>query len=251
MSIQFDFTNRAAVVTGGAQGIGRAVAERLLEGGAAVALWDSDAALVEATAAALSARGTVAAFAVDVSDEHQVEAAKARTLSRFGGVDILVNNAGVAGVNAKVADYPIDEWDRVIRINLRSQFLCCRAFVGDMVARDYGRIANVASIAGKEGNPTASSYSASKAAVIALTKSLAKETAGANVSVNAIAPVTANTRILEQVSQAHIDYMLAKIPRGRFVTVEEISATIGFMVSEECSFTTGFTFDISGGRATY
>ena len=251
MPITFDFSNRVAVITGGAQGIGRAVAERLIDGGSAVALWDQDKALVEATAGELSARGKVVALAVDVSDETQVNSAKAETLSALGSVDILVNNAGVAGLNANVADYPVDEWDRVMRINLRSQFLCCRAFVGDMVVRDYGRIANVASIAGKEGNPTASSYSASKAGVIALTKSLAKETAGSNISVNAITPVTANTRILEQVSQAHIDYMLSKIPRGRFVTVEEIAATIAFMVSDECSFTTGFTFDISGGRATY
>jgi 2-dehydro-3-deoxy-L-rhamnonate dehydrogenase (NAD+) len=163
----------------------------------------------------------------------------------------LVNNAGVAGQNVNVADYPIAEWDRVIRINLRSQFICCRAFVGGMVERNYGRIANIASIAGKEGNPTASAYSASKAGVIALTKSLAKETAGSNVSVNAIAPVTAGTRLLEQVAPAHIDYMLGKIPRGRFVTVDEIASMVAFMVSEECSFTTGATFDISGGRATY
>ncbi len=251
MPIQFDFANRVAVVTGGAQGIGRAVAERLLDGKAAVALWDRDRKLVEATAGELAGHGKVIALAVDVADEHQVDAAKAETLAQLGPVDILVNNAGVAGLNANVADYPIDEWDRVIRVNLRSQFLCCRAFVGDMIARDYGRIANVASIAGKEGNPTASSYSASKAAVIALTKSLAKETAGNNISVNAIAPATAATRILDQVSDAHIAYMLSKIPRGRFVAVEEIAATIAFMVSEECSFTTGFTFDISGGRATY
>jgi 2-dehydro-3-deoxy-L-rhamnonate dehydrogenase (NAD+) len=249
--IQFDFANRTAVVTGGAQGIGRAVAERLLDGGAAVALWDRDKVLAEAAAGELAARGKVVALAVDVSDEGQVDTAKAETIDALGRVDILVNNAGVAGLNANVADYPIDEWDRVIRINLRSQFLCCRAFVGDMVKRNYGRIANIASIAGKEGNPTASAYSASKAGVIALTKSLAKETAGNNISVNAITPVTANTRILEQVSQTHIDYMLSKIPRGRFVTVAEIAATVAFMVSEECSFTTGFTFDISGGRATY
>ena len=251
MPIKFDFSGRTAVITGGAQGIGRAVAERLLEGGAAVALWDRDQSLVEQTAQELASRGKVIALSADVSAEGDVDAAKAETVEALGPVDILVNNAGVAGLNANVADYPIDEWDRVIRINLRSQFLCCRAFVGDMSARNYGRIANIASIAGKEGNPTASAYSASKAAVIALTKSLAKETAGQNVSVNAITPVTANTRILEQVSQKHIDYMLAKIPRGRFVTVEEIAATVAFMVSDECSFTTGFTFDISGGRATY
>jgi 2-dehydro-3-deoxy-L-rhamnonate dehydrogenase (NAD+) len=249
--IKFDFSGRAAVVTGGAQGIGRAVVERLIDSGAVAAIWDQDGALAAKTAGELSERGKVIALAVDVSDEKQVDKAKADTVSRLGEVDILVNNAGVAGPNANVADYPVEEWDRVIRINLRSQFLCCRAFVGGMVARNYGRIANIASIAGKEGNPTSSPYSASKAGVIALTKSLAKETAGNNISVNAIAPVTADTRILDQVTQAHIDYMLAKIPRGRFVTVEEISATVAFMVSEECSFTTGFTFDISGGRATY
>jgi 3-oxoacyl-[acyl-carrier protein] reductase len=251
LPIQFDFSGRVAVITGGAQGIGRAAAERLIDGGAAVALWDRDTALTESTAKELSSRGKAIALTVDVSREADIDAAKTATVSQLGEVDILVNNAGVAGLNANVADYPIDEWDRVIAINLRSQFLCCRAFVGGMVARNYGRIANVASIAGKEGNPTASPYSASKAGVIALTKSLAKETATSNISVNAIAPVTAATRILEQVSQAHIDYMLGKIPRGRFVTVEEISAMIAFMVSEECSFTTGATFDISGGRATY
>jgi len=251
LPIKFDFSGRTAVVTGGAQGIGRAVAERLVDGGAAVALWDRDGDLAEATAKELSARGNVLALAVDVASETAIEDARKATITELAEVDILVNNAGVAGLNANIADYPIDEWDRVIAINLRSQFLCCRAFVGGMVERNYGRIANVASIAGKEGNPTASSYSASKAGVIALTKSLAKETATSNISVNSIAPVTANTRILEQVSQAHIDYMLSKIPRGRFVTVEEISAMIAFMVSEECSFTTGATFDISGGRATY
>ncbi len=251
MPIKYDFTGRVAVVTGGAQGIGRAVVERLVDGGAAVAIWDRDQPLADAAASELAARGKVVAVAVDVGDDKAVDAARAATVSRLGEVDILVNNAGVAGQNVNVADHPVDEWDRVIRINLRSQFLCCRAFVGGMVARNYGRIANIASIAGKEGNPTASAYSASKAGVIALTKSLAKETAGSNISVNSIAPVTANTRILEQVTQAHIDYMLAKIPRGRFVTVEEISAMVAFMVSDECSFTTGATFDISGGRATY
>jgi 3-oxoacyl-[acyl-carrier protein] reductase len=249
--IQFDFSRRAAVVTGGAQGIGRAVAERLLDGGGVVALWDRDKGLAEAAASELAARGKAIAVAVDVSDEAQVETAKAETLSRLGPVDILVNNAGITGPIATVVDYPVADWDRVIAVNLRSQFLCCRAFIGEMVGRNYGRIANVASIAGKEGNPNAAAYSVSKAGVIALTKSLAKETTGYNISVNAIAPVTAKTRILEQMTQAHIDYMLSKIPRGRFVTLEEISATIAFMVSDECSFTTGFTFDASGGRATY
>jgi 3-oxoacyl-[acyl-carrier protein] reductase len=251
VSIRFDFADRVAVVTGGAQGIGRAVVERLLDGGAAVAIWDLDGQLAGAAAKDLGARGKVIAVAADVSSENDVDRAMADTRSRLGEVDILVNSAGVAGQNVTVAEHPIAEWDRVIRINLRSQFLCCRAVLNGMIARNYGRIANIASIAGKEGNPTASAYSASKAGIIAMTKSIAKETAGKNISVNAIAPVTANTRILEQVTQAHIDYMLARIPRGRFVTVEEIATMIAFMVSEECSFTTGFTFDISGGRATY
>jgi 3-oxoacyl-[acyl-carrier protein] reductase len=251
VSIRFDFADRVAVVTGGAQGIGRAVVERLLGGGAAVAIWDLDGQLAGAAAKELGARGKVIAIAADVSNENDVDRAMADTRSRLGDIDILVNSAGVAGQNVTVAEHPIAEWDRVIRINLRSQFLCCRAVLNGMIARNYGRIANIASIAGKEGNPTASAYSASKAGIIAMTKSIAKETAGKNISVNAIAPVTANTRILEQVTQAHIDYMLSRIPRGRFVTVEEIATMIAFMVSEECSFTTGFTFDISGGRATY
>ncbi|MEX2319124.1 MAG: SDR family NAD(P)-dependent oxidoreductase [Bauldia sp.] len=251
MTTRYDFTDRFAVVTGGAQGIGRAVVEVLLSGGAAVAIWDRDKSLADTTAAELASQGTVSAVDVDVADAASVEQAHAETMSRFGRIDILVNNAGVAGLNAKVADYPIEEWDRVIAINLRSQFLCCRQVVPGMIERNYGRICNVASIAGKEGNPTASAYSASKAGVIALTKSLAKEVAEHNISVNAITPAAAKTKIFDQVSEQHIAYMLAKIPRGRFLQVEEAAAMIAFIVSEECSFTTGFTFDISGGRATY
>jgi 3-oxoacyl-[acyl-carrier protein] reductase len=251
MTTQYDFADRFAVVTGGAQGIGRAVVEILLSGGAAVAIWDRDKALADATATELTSQGTVAAVAVDVADAASVETAHAETISRFGRIDILVNNAGVAGLNANVADYPIEEWDRVLAINLRSQFLCCRQVVPGMIERSYGRICNVASIAGKEGNPTASAYSASKAGVIALTKSLAKEVAEHNISVNAITPAAAKTKIFDQVSEQHIAYMLAKIPRGRFLQIEEAAAMIAFIVSEECSFTTGFTFDISGGRATY
>jgi 3-oxoacyl-[acyl-carrier protein] reductase len=251
MTTRYDFSDRAAVVTGGAQGIGRAVVEVLLSGGAAVAIWDRDKSLADATAAELASQGTVSAVAVDVADATSVVQAHAGTISRFGRIDILVNNAGVAGLNATVADYPIEEWDRVIAINLRSQFLCCRQIVPGMIERNYGRICNVASIAGKEGNPTASAYSASKAGVIALTKSLAKEVAEHNISVNAITPAAAKTKIFDQVSEQHIAYMLAKIPRGRFLQVEEAAAMIAFIVSKECSFTTGFTFDISGGRATY
>jgi 3-oxoacyl-[acyl-carrier protein] reductase len=251
MTTKYDFSGRFAVVTGGAQGIGRAAVERLLDGGGAVAIWDRDKALADATVAELKGRGRIVAVAVDVADADSVSQAFAATEKQFGRIDILVNNAGVAGLNAKVADYPIEEWDRVLHINLRSQFLCCRAVIPGMIARNYGRIANVASIAGKEGNPTASAYSASKAGVIALTKSLGKEVAEHNISVNAITPAAAKTKILEQVSEAHIAYMLSKIPRGRLVLVEEIGALIAYMVSEDCSFTTGFTFDISGGRATY
>jgi 3-oxoacyl-[acyl-carrier protein] reductase len=251
MPTRFDFSGRFAVVTGGAQGIGRAVAERLVGDGATVAIWDRDIDLAAATAGELASRGRVLAIATDVADAASVEAARDRTAAEFGRIDILVNNAGVAGTNANVADYSVEEWDRVIAVNLRSQFLCCRAVVPGMIERNYGRIANVASIAGKEGNPTASAYSASKAGVIALTKSLAKETAAHDISVNAIAPAAARTSIFDQVSEQHIAYMLARIPRGRFVEVGEIAAMIAFMVSQECSFTTGFAFDISGGRATY
>jgi len=252
MTITYNYAGRVAVVTGGAQSIGRAVVEKLLAGNAAVAIWDIDEASAHATAGELKAAGTVLSLGVDVSDEQAVNAACAATIERFGRIDILVNNAGVNGLNAKVVDYPADEWDRVLRINLRSQFLTCRAIVPGMIERNYGRIVNVSSIAGKEGNPNASAYSASKAAVIGLTKSLGKELAAYDIAVNAITPVTADTRMVrEQVSKEHLAYMLSKIPRGRTVTVEEIAATIGFMASEECSFTTGFTFDISGGRATY
>jgi NAD(P)-dependent dehydrogenase (short-subunit alcohol dehydrogenase family) len=251
MATRYDFTDRFAVVTGGAQGIGRAVVEVLLSGGASIAIWDRDKALADTTAAELAAKGTVVAVAADVADAASVDRAYDETMTRLGRIDILVNNAGVAGLNAKVADYPVEEWDRVIAINLRSQFLCCRRVIPGMIERNYGRICNVASIAGKEGNPTASAYSASKAGVIALTKSLAKEVAEYNISVNAITPAAARTKIFDQVSEEHIAYMLAKIPRGRFLQVDEAAAMIAFIVSEECSFTTGFAFDISGGRATY
>jgi 3-oxoacyl-[acyl-carrier protein] reductase len=251
MTTRYDFSGRFAVVTGGAQGIGRATVERLLAGGATVAIWDRDKPLADETAAELDRRGSIKAVAADVADAGSVDAAFDETMRAFGRIDILVNNAGVAGQNAKVADYPIEEWDRVIAINLRSQFLCCRRVVPGMIERNYGRICNVASIAGKEGNPTASAYSASKAGVIALTKSLAKEVAEHNISVNALTPAAAKTKIFDQVSEQHIAYMLAKIPRGRFLYVEEAAAMIAFIVSEDCTFTTGFTFDISGGRATY
>jgi 2-dehydro-3-deoxy-L-rhamnonate dehydrogenase (NAD+) len=251
MPITYDFTGRFAVVTGGAQGFGRAVAERLLAGGGAVAIWDNDADLARETAAALAAAGKVIALGVDVADYAAVEHAHAETDRAFGRIDILVNNAGVAGLNAKVWEYPLDEWNRVLTINLTGQFNCLRAVIPGMIERNFGRVANVASIAGKEGNPNASAYSASKAGVIALTKSIAKEVADRNISVNAITPAAARTRIFDQITEEHIQYMLSKIPRGRFVTVDEVADMIAFMVSDACSFTTGAVFDISGGRATY
>lgn len=251
MANQYDFTNRSAVVTGGAQGIGRAVVERLLAGGAEVAIWDRDADLAAATAAELEDQGSVISVGVDVGDFASVDVAFKTTEAAFGKIDILVNSAGIAGDPARLWDYTPDHWDHVLRVNLSGQFHCCKAVIPGMIARNYGRIANIASVAGKEGNPNAAAYSASKAGVIGMTKSLGKETAEHNISVNAIAPAVAKTKILDQVNQDHIDYMLAKIPRGRLVLVEEVAATIAFMVSDDCSFTTGFTFDISGGRATY
>jgi 3-oxoacyl-[acyl-carrier protein] reductase len=251
MSNTIDLAGRNAVVTGGAQGIGRAIAERFLDSGAGVAIWDRDLALAQKTAAELASRGRVAAVAVDVTKYPDVERAREQTLKEFGRVDILVNNAGVAGQNTTTWEYPVEEWRRVLSINLDSQFYCCKALVPGMIAQNYGRIVNIASIAGKEGNPNAPAYSASKAGVIALTKSLAKETANKDISVNCITPAAAKTAIFDQMTQSHIDFMLSKIPRGRFVTVAEIAGLAAFCASAECSFTTGAVFDISGGRATY
>ena len=249
---QIDLEGRRAAVTGGAQGIGRATAERLLASGAAVALWDRDAAELEQARAALSAQGAVAAVETDVTDPESVAAAVARSREALGGeIDVLVNNAGIAGAVATTWDYDVAEWQRVLDIDLTGVFLCCRAVVPGMIAGGYGRIVNVASIAGKEGNPGACAYSAAKAGVIALTKSLGKELAEHDIAVNCITPAAAKTRIFDQITQEHIDYMLSKIPRGRFVRVEEIAALIAWLASADCSFTTGGVFDISGGRATY
>jgi 2-dehydro-3-deoxy-L-rhamnonate dehydrogenase (NAD+) len=248
---QIDLGGRRAVVTGGAQGIGRAIAERLLASGAAVSLWDCNAELVESTATELSGGATVHRVYADVSRAVEVEAATEATVAALGGIDILVANAGITGPNLKLWDYPADAWRQVIEVNLNGIFLCCRAVVPLMIGQNYGRIVNVASIAGKEGNPSASAYSASKAGVIALTKSLGKELAGYNIAVNCVTPAVAKTALCEQMTQEHIAYMLAKIPRGRFLLVEEVAAMVAWLVSQENSFTTGAVFDLSGGRATY
>jgi 3-oxoacyl-[acyl-carrier protein] reductase len=247
----YDFKGQTAVVTGGAQGIGFAVVQRLLAGGAKVALWDQSADALQSAKASLDGRGEVATFQVDITDLAQVEVVAEATGRTLGPISVLVNSAGIAGANAPVASYAPDEWHKVISVNLTGTFNVNRAVISGMVARNYGRIVNVASIAGKEGNPNAAAYSASKAGVIALTKSLGKEVAGHDVAVNAITPAAAKTKIFDQMSQQHIDYMLAKIPRGRFVTVEEIASMVAWLVSAENSFTTGAVFDLSGGRATY
>ena len=246
---RIDLDGRRAVVTGGAQGIGRAIAERLLASGAAVTLWDRDPEELESTREALGAGA--GGVVVDVADPESVERAAAATIGEAGGIDILVNNAGIAGPNATTWEYPVDEWRQVIDIDLNAVFYCCRAVVPHMIERGYGRIVNIASIAGKEGNPNASAYSAAKAGVIGLTKSLGKELADRDIAVNCITPAAARTRIFEQITQAHVDYMLSKIPRGRFVLVEELASLVAWLVSEENSFTTGAVFDASGGRATY
>ncbi|MCB1479790.1 MAG: SDR family oxidoreductase [Rhodobiaceae bacterium] len=247
MPTQFDLTGRKAIVTGGAQGIGRAVAERFIASGAEVALWDVDTVLAGKTAEEIGA----VAVRADVSNPESVTAALTETLMQLGRIDIAVNNAGITGPNTTTWTYPPEEWDRVMAINLTGPFLVCRAVAPIMIEHGYGRIVNVASIAGKEGNPNAVAYSSSKAGVIALTKSLGKELAGHDIAVNCITPAAAKTAIFEQMTQEHIDYMLSKIPRGRFVLVEEIAALVTFLASAENSFTTGGVFDISGGRATY
>ncbi|KAB2849713.1 MAG: SDR family oxidoreductase [Hyphomicrobiaceae bacterium] len=244
-----DLKGQMAAVTGAAQGIGRAIAARFIASGARVALWDSDQKLAEKTAKELGA--SAIAVACDVTEFASVEKAREATLKAFGRIDILVNNAGISGKNAAAHEYPLEEWKRVMAINLDGPFHGCKAVIPGMIAQKYGRIVNIASIAGKEGNPNACAYSASKAGVIALTKSIAKELAQYDISVNAITPAAAKTAIFDQMTKEHIDYMLSKIPRGRFVLVEEIAALAAWAASRDCSFTTGSVLDISGGRATY
>ncbi len=243
------FTDRSAIVTGGAQGLGLAIAKRLLASGAKVRIWDRDDKLLAGAVAALGRDAT--ADAIDVTDAAALERATRSALEVFGRIDVLVNNAGIAGLNAPTVEYPIEEWERVLRVNLTSQFLTCRAVAPHMVKRGYGRIVNIASVAGKEGNPNAVAYSASKAGVISLTKSLGKELAQSGVLVNCVTPAAARTAIFDQMTEQHIGYMLSKIPMGRFVQVEEVAALVCWLASEDCSFSTGAVFDISGGRATY
>ena len=243
------FAGRKAVVTGGASGIGLTVATRLAAEGAAVAIWDVNKETVARAAGGLgqAAIGT----AVDVTDYAAVDAAAIATHEQLGGIDILVCSAGITGPNTTLAEYPIDAWQKVIDVNVNGVFHCNRAVLAHMLRDGYGRIVNIASVAGKEGNPNASAYSTSKAAVIGLTKSLGKEVAQKNITVNAVTPAAVKTAIFDQMTQAHIDFMLSKIPIGRFGTVDEVTSLVCWLASQECSFTTGAVFDISGGRATY
>lgn len=251
MSSSSPLQNRVGIVTGGARGIGRAIAARLLRDGASVCLWDLDDAALAEACAVLDAPGRVATAKVDVTRADSVEAGVQAALEAFGKIDLLVNNAGIAGANARLWETTPEEWRRVVEINLNGPFLCCRAVVPQMLKNGYGRIVNIASIAGKEGNPNAAHYSASKAGVIGLTKSLGKELATSNIVVNCITPAVIETDILRQLTQQHVDYMLSKIPMGRFGQKEEAAALVAWLCSEDCSFTTGAVFDLSGGRATY
>ena len=248
---RIDLEGRVAVVTGGAQGIGYAIAERMLASGAVVSLWDLDAGKLAEAKSALGNAGKVFAERVELSSDAEVAAATQRTIAAAGRIDIVVNNAGITGGNGTTWELAPDVWRRVLEVNLVAPYLVCRAIVPHLIGNGYGRIVNVASIAGKEGNPNASHYSASKAGLIALTKSLAKELATKGVLVNAIAPAAAKTAMFATMTQQHIDFMLSKIPMGRFIDVREIAATVAWAASEDCSFTTGSVFDLSGGRATY
>ena len=243
---KINLENRVAIVTGGAQGFGLAITKRFIESGAKVLIWDKDTEYLNK----VDLKNTHK-IEVDVSNYKSVENAFAKSLTHENKIDILVNNAGIAGPNFKTWDYPLEEWQKVIDIDLTGVFYCCKTIVPHFIKNNYGRIVNISSIAGKEGNPNAMPYSAAKAGVIALTKSLGKELAENNISVNCVTPAPAKTRIFDQITQEHIDYMLSKIPRNRFVLVEELASLVAWMSSEENSYTTGSTFDLSGGRATY
>ncbi|MCJ0763079.1 SDR family NAD(P)-dependent oxidoreductase [Variovorax terrae] len=243
---RLDLDGQCAVVTGGASGIGLAIARRLLASGAAVMLWDRDATALQA-----AAQPRLTAWPVDITEAAAVREAALQAAQALGRIDILVNSAGVTGPNAPVADYPLGAWQQVLQVNLTGTFLCCQAVLPQMRAQGYGRIVNIASVAGKEGNPNASAYSASKAGVIALTKSLGKELATQGISVNCVAPAAVETPLFAQMSAQHIDYMKSKIPMGRFGTTDEVAAMVAWLCTRECSFSTGAAFDLSGGRATY
>ncbi len=246
-----DLEGRVAIITGGARGIGYAAAQRMLASGAKVVLWDIDADALHAALASLAASGPISGDCVELTDEHAVDAAVQAVLARHGQIDIVVNNAGITGGNAKTWELDPAIWRRVIEVNLIAPYLVCRAVVPGMIAQGYGRIVNIASIAGKEGNPNASHYSASKAGLIGLTKSLGKELAPHGVLVNCITPAAAKTDIFKQMKQEHIDFMLSRIPMGRFLEVDEAAAMIAWLSSSDCAFSTGAVFDLSGGRAVY
>jgi len=247
----FDLKGRTAIVTGAAQGFGRAITERFLQSGASVAMWDMDEAELAKAARELSGLGKVLPLSVDVSSMASVDAATADTVKGLSKIDILVGNAGIAGPNHTLWEYPVDEWRKVIEVNLFGLFYCNRAVAPHMVAQKYGRIVNIASVAGKEGNPKASAYSCSKAAVIALSKSLGKELAGYNIAVNVVTPAAAKTRIFDQMTPEFHQFMLSKIPRGRFLEIDELASLVTWLSTEENSFSTGAVFDISGGRSVY
>ena len=248
--INFDLSNRVAIVTGGAQGFGFAITERFIKSGAKVIIWDIDKEAAEQAEGKLNSNDCSYQI-VDVTNINEIKNNLNEIEKKFGKIDIFINNAGIAGKNTTVTEYPIDEWKKVIDLNLNAVFYCCKAVVPLLVKNNYGRIVNIASIAGKEGNPNASAYSASKAGVIGLTKSLGKELAKKNIAVNCVTPAAAKTRIFDQMTQEHIDYMLSKIPRNKFAKVEELASLVAWLSSEENSFSTAAVFDLSGGRATY
>ena len=245
-----DLKNRVAIITGGAQGFGLAISKRIIESGGKVVIWDIDENAVETALKEINSND-LSFKKVDVTNFEAIEKALLETENELGKIDLFVNNAGITGMNAKVWDYPLEEWKKVIELDLNSTFYCCKAVVPHMIKNNYGRIVNIASIAGKEGNPNASAYSTAKAGVIGFTKSLGKELADKNIAVNCVTPAAAKTRIFDQMTQEHIDYMLSKIPRNRFAKVDELASLVCWLLSEENSFTTAAVFDLSGGRATY
>ena len=246
----FDLKNRVAIITGGAQGFGLAISKRIIQSEGKVVIWDIDESAIKSALNEISSEN-LSFKKVDVTNFVEIEKALLETENELGKIDIFVNNAGITGMNAKVWDYPLDEWKKVIELDLNSTFYCCKAVVPHMIKNNYGRIVNIASIAGKEGNPNASAYSTAKAGVIGLTKSLGKELADKNIAVNCVTPAAAKTRIFDQMTQEHIDYILSKIPRNRFAKVDELASLVCWLSCEENSFTTSAVFDLSGGRATY